>query len=795
VLVLADPARVNALVQWVNQYDVVLQRYPLLAPTALAESLEHRTRVPVSQLRSPDAAAPNPADTHPIAAAIAAIQTGQVRAVIYLIDPNLIDPNVTGSNIPGSNIPGSNIPGSNIPGSNVIDPNVTGSNQPHPPSSTDNPIPKGNAGESEVCPPGESSLEGKAAEGNVSRNNAARGSPSAVTGSTEQPAGDFAYANPDAIALYHPNRDPAQHDAPTAHPRAHVPLNSHLSLLIATCSRQGVPLAFDGVAAEAIARALIPNRIAHLIFNPVAGQGNSTQDLLTVRQILNPYLELHIHLTTPEIDAETLVQQAIAAQPDVIIASGGDGTVSVVASALINTGIPLGLIPRGTANAFAVALGIPTTVREACQLIAAGTTRIVDTARSDRMPMILLAGIGFEAGMVERANRELKDRLGVLAYILAGVQQLQEQQLFDTTITVNGTKIQEFRAGAVTIANTAPPTSVLAQGLGRVDGNDGQLDITLGMPASRLKAIESTLELFGAALVKLEPKRDDVVHFQAQQIRVETSPPQKVTVDGELVGTTPIEFECLPQSLIVIAPPIAQPSPLERVARIWVRQVSPSLTALTAAVGAGGLAACAIALWILGHTLLPGASSVMTAWDQAIAALPQTRPSMWGQAIALSFNALSHPAWLAILMIASLSLTWRKQRLVALTLLTAVVGITALSATLSVQLDEMTSPAYLVRDTVFGFSGSRLLAAIGTYGILSYFWGRRHRQHRRVLYGVAGGLIGAIALSRVYLLRTSASEAVIALCVGVLWIAVCAVVYQILRLRAVQKRDQWRSGR
>lgn len=724
VLVLADPARVNALVQWVNDYDVVLQRYALLAPAVLAESLEHRTRVPVTKLRSPDPSPASPLAAHPITAAIAAIQTGHVRAVIDLIDPQRLDPELS----------------------------------PQTKQS-----PETDAGIPAVSPP------------------------------ETPPSGDFAYANPDAIALYQPNRNPVPHDAPTAPPTPAL-LHSHLSHLIATCSRHGVPLAFDGAAAEAIARSLIPNRIAHLIFNPVAGQGNATQELMTVRQILNPYVELHIHLTTPEIDAETLVQRAIAAQPDVIIASGGDGTVSVVASALINTGIPLGLIPRGTANAFAVALGIPTTVREACQLIAAGTTRIVDTARSDRMPMILLAGIGFEAGMVERANRELKDRLGVLAYILAGVQQLQEQQLFDTTITVNGTTTQEFRAGAVTIANTAPPTSVLAQGLGRVDGDDGQLDITLGMPASRLQAIESTLELFGAALVKLEPKRDDVVHFQARQIRVDTDPPQKVTVDGELVGTTPIEFECLPRSLIVIAPAISPPSPLERVARIWVRQVSPSLTALTAAVGAGGLAACAIALWILGHVLLPETSSVVNAWDQAITAIPQTRPNAWVQAIALSINVLSHPIWLAILMISSISVTWRKQRLIALTLLTTEVGVIILSATLSVQLDAIAPPTDLVRDTLFGFSGSRLLAAIGTYGILSYFGGRRYRRHRRILYGLTGLLVGAIALSRVYLLRTSASEAVIALCVGVLWITVGAVVYQILRLRAVQKRDRWRSG-
>jgi len=89
----------------------------------------------------------------------------------------------------------------------------------------------------------------------------------------------------------------------------------------------------------------------------------------------------------------------------------------------VGTTIPFGVISRGTANAFATALGVPTTIEAACQTILDGKTRVVDAAYNGK-PMVLLAGIGFEAETVERADRA-KNRFGMLAYVLAGIQALR----------------------------------------------------------------------------------------------------------------------------------------------------------------------------------------------------------------------------------------------------------------------------------------------------------------------------------------------------------------------------------
>jgi YegS/Rv2252/BmrU family lipid kinase len=275
---------------------------------------------------------------------------------------------------------------------------------------------------------------------------------------------------------------------------------------------------------------------------------------------LDPFLQLIVHVLDADTAVEPLVSHAIEAGADLVIASGGDGTVSAVANALVGTGIPLGIIPRGTANAFASALSIPSTIaplpppiREACEVILAGHSRTVDVARCNGIPMTLLVGIGYEAEMVEKASREMKTRWGAFAYLVAGWQMLNQGELFDVEIEVDN-QVHYLQAGAITIANAAPSTSVLAQGAGQVVADDGLLDVTIASAETKLEAIQTMFGMLGAALVNASQDLPNVVHFYAQRIAVTTSPPQKVVMDGELIGTTPVEVESIPGSLQVLVP-------------------------------------------------------------------------------------------------------------------------------------------------------------------------------------------------------------------------------------------------
>ena len=331
------------------------------------------------------------------------------------------------------------------------------------------------------------------------------------------------------------------------------PQEPDLHVLVRVCNLHNVPLATNLATAEIVAATLANSLTAHLIFNPVSGQSNSEQDLKLIREILEPHLHLEVHQTSLEVDAQTLAQNAIAAQADLIIASGGDGTVSAVAGTVMQTGIPFGIIPRGTANAFAMALGIAqqiNPIRRACEIILAGKTRVVDAARCNELPLILLAGVGFEAETVARADREAKNRWGSLAYIMAGWQQLDQQILFDAEIEIEG-KTQKFQAGAITVANAAPLTSILAQGTGKVIVDDGLLDVTIATAETKLQAVVTLLGMLESALIKTNNEINNVVHLQTKKLKISANPPQKVVLDGEIIGTTPLIIESVPQALKV----------------------------------------------------------------------------------------------------------------------------------------------------------------------------------------------------------------------------------------------------
>jgi YegS/Rv2252/BmrU family lipid kinase len=305
-------------------------------------------------------------------------------------------------------------------------------------------------------------------------------------------------------------------------------------------------------------------RKACLIFNPVAGQGNAEQDLETIESLLRPAIDLDVVVTTAECEPGELAKAAIERGAEAIIASGGDGTLSAVAAALMGTQIPLGIISRGTANAFANALDLPTTIPEACEAIVTGSTQVVDMARCNGLPMVLLAGIGFEAETVNLADRTAKNRLGILAYVLAGLKQVGNLKPFEVEIELED-KIVQVSAAAITIANAAPATSILAQGSAGVVFDDGMLDLTIVAPATPLVAIATAFDLLSSTLRGAASQRDDIGYLRAKKFKVTTNPPQKVVLDGEVIGMTPIEVECLPGGLTVFAPPVeTEEQPVEK---------------------------------------------------------------------------------------------------------------------------------------------------------------------------------------------------------------------------------------
>jgi YegS/Rv2252/BmrU family lipid kinase len=291
----------------------------------------------------------------------------------------------------------------------------------------------------------------------------------------------------------------------------------------------------------------------HVIFNPISGPGEPGQTLIQIERALDDLPHLNVHLTRPDVEAETLAKQAISEGADVLIAAGGDGTVTGVASALIGTDRCLGIIPAGTANGFATDLGIPEDIQAACDIIKAGHRQTVDTAECNGQLMLLVACIGFEANLLTRMDREEKSRLGKLAIVINSLKELRDVKQFDVQLQTPDQSWHEA-ASSVTIANSATVDMVLAQGPSRVEPDDGMLSITVVTPEHQWGVIRSAADLFLSALQQRSAQSDTVKACKAKKVTVHTDPPQKIFVDGEPAGETPLTVECHPKSLIVLTP-------------------------------------------------------------------------------------------------------------------------------------------------------------------------------------------------------------------------------------------------
>jgi diacylglycerol kinase family enzyme len=161
--------------------------------------------------------------------------------------------------------------------------------------------------------------------------------------------------------------------------------------------------------------------------------------------------------TSPAEAGLGLARQAVAAGARLVFAAGGDGTVRACAQALSGTGIPLAIVPLGTANLTARALGIPARAERALEAGFGGRDRQIDLARAsgdgiEGISFTAMAGIGLDAAVVGTARAPHKRRLGWLAYAAAGLTQLGWTPR-DFTMRLDGGEPVRRRARCVVVGN------------------------------------------------------------------------------------------------------------------------------------------------------------------------------------------------------------------------------------------------------------------------------------------------------------------------------------------------------
>jgi YegS/Rv2252/BmrU family lipid kinase len=295
------------------------------------------------------------------------------------------------------------------------------------------------------------------------------------------------------------------------------------------------------------------NRV-QVIVNPASGQPEPV--LHTLNRVFNSLdLEWDVAVSQKDGDARRLAEEAAAAGGiDVVAAYGGDGTVMEIAQGLMGSKVPLAILPGGTANLMSVELGIPRNLEQAARLIGDPNTAIqlVDMGQAGDRLFMLRVGMGSDAEMFRLADREQKDRFGVLAYIISGVEALFTAKVADYSITLDDQEI-ECKGFVCRIDNSG---NFGVKGISIAPGisvTDGLLDLLI-LGNVDLKELYKTLASSDNDTAISKKLSEAYQHWQGREITVTADPPQLVHGDGEVWGETPISVKILPQALSVLVP-------------------------------------------------------------------------------------------------------------------------------------------------------------------------------------------------------------------------------------------------
>jgi diacylglycerol kinase family enzyme len=301
---------------------------------------------------------------------------------------------------------------------------------------------------------------------------------------------------------------------------------------------------------------------AWLIANPVAGGGKWPANKQNVVNQLYKHFTLVIKETTLELSAKYFAQKAISENVNTVIAAGGDGTLREVAEELINTQISFGILPMGTANAFAHNLyghlyKISPVELAVSHLCNKKTTQI-DTATCNDKTVLLLAGIGLEYDMINYADRDVKDDMGQFAYLNGFRKAYTNGDIHKLNVSFDDEPFEIIDTTSFVVANAAPVTSILAQGNGIPDCQDGYLDVTWIKPTQSMSdKLMGVGELISSSLNKDPGSNDRSVNennIQTKRIKkvnINSEETIHYVIDGELFTSKSLEMSINPDALTV----------------------------------------------------------------------------------------------------------------------------------------------------------------------------------------------------------------------------------------------------
>ncbi len=294
-----------------------------------------------------------------------------------------------------------------------------------------------------------------------------------------------------------------------------------------------------------------------LIVNRTAGRGKCGQLWPLAKDLLHSLgVNYEVSFTEGKGDATKLAAEALNSGITRIVSMGGDGTLHEVVNGIgIRPEVTLGVIPAGSGNDFVRSLGMaPGDWKVACELIARGNTMPVDIGQVSERLYANVSGVGFDAAVANCANEWGKIHFrGSAAYMAALLRTLKEFSPTEVTIELDDRTIQGS-SWLVAVANAqffgggmwvAPEASM----------QDGLFDICILGELSKAGFLKAFPSVFSGKHLK-----HPAIHlFRSRKVRITTKSDYLVQADGEIVGSTPIEYQLHPSALQVYCKPHNKP--------------------------------------------------------------------------------------------------------------------------------------------------------------------------------------------------------------------------------------------
>ena len=261
--------------------------------------------------------------------------------------------------------------------------------------------------------------------------------------------------------------------------------------------------------------------------------------------------------SAPDVDGTSAQLRELGAEVvdgedvDRVVVVGGDGTIAPGAELAARLGVPLAVVPAGTANDFARAHGLPQDVDEAIALAASpdARTRDLELAEMDGRPFVNVASAGLAPAAAERAE-PLKKPLGPLAYSAGGAMAGLREDPIAVVATVDGGAAFDGEAWQVTVASSGAFGG--GSQIDDADPRDGRLDLVVVPGTGRAALPKVALAMRRGTLAQLE----EVVHRRGTELEVHVPAGTTFNVDGEVVETDgPVRFTVRPGAFALLVPP------------------------------------------------------------------------------------------------------------------------------------------------------------------------------------------------------------------------------------------------